>query len=346
MDRFAMSGRGHRLRCRFGGTLFYGRGYSRFRGFPRRRFARWRRLRGCFCATGALDGGRRFGDRLRRSRRSGACFGLAGFRRGRSLVLYLGSGRTTRRIRHIPSPFLAVAAGSYSPCARHQQARFWNTCNTRRPSSRQLRECLDPIDTVVASFLQALAQSVVGAALPLPSQLLRLCTDRRYALRPMARELVDRLAVAALPAPVHRRRGSGTRAFPFSPLPLPRRHPPYPLTGRRTKAECRSSPHVHVKNSTGNRAPLEWDTAVESASLTRHRKRHDAARLSARGAARTMAQRKCLPPWRYAAECRTTTASVRGRNTRCRGRDHLASITHAPARLPRPPPRRDPTLAA
>ena len=32
--------------------------------------------------------------------------------------------------------------------------------------------CLDPIDTVVAPFLQALAQSIAGAALPLSSQLL------------------------------------------------------------------------------------------------------------------------------------------------------------------------------
>ena len=90
--------------------------------------------------------------------------------------------------------------------------------------------CLDPIDTVVAPFLQALAQSVAWATLPLSSQLLRLCTYRGDALRPVAWKFVDRLATVALPTAVHGWRGSGARTLPPSPLPLTRPHHGYPMT--------------------------------------------------------------------------------------------------------------------
>ncbi len=151
---------------------------------------------------------------------------------GRSLsFLRLGGGRTMRRFRHIPSPFLAVAAGCYSPCVLHQQACFWNTCTTTSCKPFRQRECPDQIDTVVAPFVQALAQSVARAKLPLPSQLFRLCTDCRYTLRSVARQPAGGLAAAALPAIVHRWRRSGTRTLPLSTLPLPRRFPRCPLTG-------------------------------------------------------------------------------------------------------------------
>src|SRR5580698_3495541 len=115
-----------------------------------------------------------------------------------------------RRFRHIPSPFLAVAAGCYSPSVLHQQARIWNTCTTTCRKLCRQRECLDQIDTVVAPFVQALAQSVARAKLPLPSQLLGLCTDCRYALRSVAWQLAGWVAAATLSAIVHRWRRPGT----------------------------------------------------------------------------------------------------------------------------------------
>jgi hypothetical protein len=90
--------------------------------------------------------------------------------------------------------------------------------------------CLDSIDTVVAPLLQALAQPVAWTALPFSPQLLRLCTYRGDALRPVAWKLVDRLAAVALPAALHGRRGSSARAFPPSPLPTTRPHSRYRLT--------------------------------------------------------------------------------------------------------------------
>ena len=131
---------------------------------------------------------------------------LASFALVRSLALLrLGGGRTTCRFRHIPSPLLAVAAGCYSPCVLHQQARFWNTCTTTCRQPFRQRECPDPIDTVAAPFVQALAQPPARAALSLLPQLLRLCTDCRHPLRSLARQPAGRLAAAALPAPVQRR---------------------------------------------------------------------------------------------------------------------------------------------
>src|SRR5471030_1084372 len=136
-----------------------------------------------------------------------------------------------RRFRHIPSPLLAVAAGCYSPSVLHQQARIWNTCTTTCRKLCRQRDCLDQIDTVVAPFVQALAQSVARTELPFPSQLLRLCTDCGYTLRSVARQPAGRLAAATLSAIVHRWRRPGTRTLPLSTLPLPRRFPRCPLNG-------------------------------------------------------------------------------------------------------------------
>ena len=127
--------------------------------------------------------------------------------------------------------FLAVAAGCYSPSVLHQQARFWNTSKTRHRKPSRQREYLNPIDTVVAPFVQALAQSRAWKALPLPSQLLGLCTDCRRALRPMAWQPAVRLATATLSAVVHRRRRPCPRTLPFPALSLPERFPRCPLTG-------------------------------------------------------------------------------------------------------------------
>ncbi len=127
--------------------------------------------------------------------------------------------------------FSAVAAGCYSPRVLHQQAYFWNTCTTTCCRLYRQRECCEPIDTFAAAFLQALAQPIAGSTLPFPPQLLRLCTDCGDALRSVARQPAGRLAAAALSTPVHRRRRSGARALPLSPLPRPRGIVRCPMTG-------------------------------------------------------------------------------------------------------------------
>src|SRR6185312_16389486 len=131
--------------------------------------------------------------------------------------------RTARGFRHIPSPFLAVAAGCYSPCVLHRQAGFWDTGNTTGDQLFRQRECPDPIPAVSAAPLQTLAQPPLGAALSFLPQLLRLCTGRGHALRSMAWLPAPGLAPAALPAAVCGRRGSGARALPVPPLPCTRR---------------------------------------------------------------------------------------------------------------------------
>lgn len=126
------------FRCRLGRD-FLCRRTSRLCFFHDRRLACRSGLCSGFSRSGRAFGGRRFRRRFGFAALADGRLGLAD-RLGRSLVLfYLGSGRTTRRIRHIPSPFLAVAAGSYSPCALHRQARFWNTRGTEFPSSPRLR---------------------------------------------------------------------------------------------------------------------------------------------------------------------------------------------------------------
>ena len=119
-----------------------------------------------------------------------------------------------------PSPFLALAAGCYSPCLLHRQARFWNTCTTTGCKLFRQREFPDSIDTVAAPFVQALAQSIARTSLPFSPQLLRLCTDCRHPFRPLARQPAGRVAAAALPAFVHRWRRPGARTFSLPPLPL------------------------------------------------------------------------------------------------------------------------------
>lgn len=129
---------GRRFRCRLGRD-FLCRHSSRLCLFHGRRLACRRGLCGGLRRSGRALGGCRLRHGLGFAALDGGSLGLAG-RLGRNLVLFnLGSGRTTRRIRHIPSPFLAVAAGSYSPCALHRQARFWNTRGTEFPSSPRLR---------------------------------------------------------------------------------------------------------------------------------------------------------------------------------------------------------------
>lgn len=159
--------------------------------------------------------------------RLGCCLGLAlsyVFRLARCLrLLRFGGGRTTCRFRHIPSPILAVAARCYSLCISHRQPRVWNTCNTTCHKRCWQRESHDSIDTALARVLQALAESAAGPALPIPSQLLRLCTDRGRALRSVARRPVDQLAPVALPAAMRRWQRPGARALPLRPLPPTRR---------------------------------------------------------------------------------------------------------------------------
>ena len=108
-------------------------------------------------------------------------------------------------------------------------SNFWNTCTTTRRKSSRQRELPYPIDTVVAAFVQALAQPAAWPALPLPPRLLRLCTDCPRALRPVARQPAGRMAAATLPAAVHGRRRPGSRTLPLSALPRPRRFTRCPL---------------------------------------------------------------------------------------------------------------------
>lgn len=111
-------------------------------------------------------------------------------------------------------------------------SNFWNTCTTTRREPYRQREHLYPTDTVVAAFVQALAQPSAWTALPLPPRLLRLCTHCPGALRPVARQPAGRLAPAALPAAVRRGRRPGSRTLPPPPLPRPHRVPRCPVTGR------------------------------------------------------------------------------------------------------------------
>ncbi len=98
-------------------------------------------------------------------------------------------------------------------------SNFWNTCTTpcRRPYWQ--REHPYPLDTVVAAFVQALAQPSAWTALPLPPRLLRLCTHCPGTLRSVARQPARRVAAAALPAALRRRRRPGSRALPLPALP-------------------------------------------------------------------------------------------------------------------------------
>src|SRR6185312_9403017 len=86
-----------------------------------------------------------------------------------------------------------------------------------------IREHPLPIHTVVAWFVQALAQPPAWPSLPLPPQLFRLCTDCGHPLRSVAGQPAGRMATAALPAAVSRRRRSGAGTFSFCELPRPRR---------------------------------------------------------------------------------------------------------------------------
>ena len=85
------------------------------------------------------------------------------------------------------------------------------------------RESSDQIDTVVAPFVQALDQSIAWSPVPIPSQLLRLCTDCGRPLWPLARKPPHRLAAPSLPALMHGRRRPSTRTLPLRSLSLQKR---------------------------------------------------------------------------------------------------------------------------
>src|SRR5699024_3070662 len=79
----------------------------------------------------------------------------------------------------------------------------------------------DPPDPVPAGLLQALAESIAGPALPLPSVLLGLCAHRRGPFRPLARRHAGHVAPAALPTLVRRRHGPRTGNVHIQTLPAP-----------------------------------------------------------------------------------------------------------------------------